>query len=767
MSEMMEQIDPLEIKLLEYEQKYPEELRKALKDVTDDLDKEQKPIRELHIIEWKKHDYYWNNLQNIWWSVSAKDWRPYEEGIRGDDNLEDEDIGKVINIYRAYGESIIAALSSTIPGVRFAPDNADSPEDISTAKAYGKISDLIQVHNNASILIVKALFILFNQSFVACYNNSHTSPKFGMVKVPKIDVVDEEVTTNFCPNCGSELDEIETVDEGGEVFNLASCLTCSQIVQPEAETSIVPRLIETYEENPKSREILSVYGPLNVKLPFYISDFRNTPYIILEVDHQISLALAMFPHLEDKIKPSSAADSFDRWARQPTEAAGNDESDLVTFRQVWLRPWAYYMVKDKELRKHLQKSYPDGVYYLLINDTFAEAVAENMDDHWTVTQNPTSQYIHAAPMGRSLVDIQDMTNDMYNLTLRTILYGIPMTFVEANALDWDKFGQSSTEPGYVYPAKVQPGQNLSGMFHTVKTATLSKEVDTFDQRLLGAGQFVSGANAAIYGGTLSGGSETAKEYEMRRNQALQRLSLTWKMLNIWWKDLTYKACKEYANNLVGDESYAKRNGDSYINVWIKRSELQGKVGEVEAESSDQFPVSENQKRSMMMEFIANPSPIMQAILAHPENIGLVARLVGFGELYIPGNDQRNKQLVENLMLMNSEPTPTGQPQMNEAGIPILVNGMPQEIFKSSVPVEEIDNHQIHAETGQAFMVSDAGQYLKATNPAGYQNVLLHWQEHSQILQQQMIQQLAMENANGGDDGGATSSNEFRDKPAGK
>jgi len=740
-----------EIKLEEYELKYPEEIRKSLVDVTRDLDKEQQSIRETHLIEWKKLDYYWQNLQNIYWDVVARDWRPYEEGIRGaNPEFTEEDIGRVINVYRAYGESIIAGLSSTIPGVRFAPDNADNPDDISTAKAYGKIANLIQVHNNASILIVKALFTLFNQGFVACYNYNHTSPEFGTIKTPKTIEEEYEVEKNFCPNCGSEIEEVDTVEEEGQIFNVAMCPTCMEVVQPEPEIQTQKRLIETYEDCPKAREILEIYGPLNVKVPFYVSKLQNSPYLILETEHHYSLAVSLFPHLEDKIQLGTSADSsYERWARQPSEARDMDQSDLVTFRRVWLRPWAYYMIEDKGQREHLKKTYPNGVYYLLINETFAEAFEENMDDHWTITQNPTSMYIHAAPLGRMLVDIQDMTNDMYNLTLRTILYGIPMTFAEANAIDWDKFANSPSEPGNVYPAKVQPGQNLSGMFHTVKTATLSKEVDTFDQRLLGAGQFVSGAFPSIYGGTLEGGSGTYKEYESSRNQALQRLSLIWKMLNIWWKDSAFKACKEYANNLVGDESYAKRTGESYINVWIKKAELQGKVGEVEAESSDQFPITENQKRTTMMEFIANPSPVMQAIISHPENIGLVARLVGFGELYIPGNDQRNKQLVENLMLMNSEPIPTAELQMDELGQPVLDEmGQPQMVLQSSIPIEPVDNDEIHSETSQAFIISDAGQYLKATNPTGYQNIFLHWQAHQQNIamkaEQQMLQQLEME-----------------------
>lgn len=753
---------PEELALAKYEEEYPEELKKALVDVTSNLEKQQKTIRQSNIMEWKQLDFYWQGLQNIFFSKSARDWRPYEEGIAtGEVDLNENDIGRIINVYRSYGESIIAGLSASLPGVRFSPDNADNPDDISTAKAYGKIANLIHVHNNSSVLFVKALFTLFNQSFVALYNYHDISPEYGTIKTPQNIVIHEQVENSYCPNCGTGLNEapIQDHEYEGELFQSAACPTCAQDVIPDRETETQPKTIETYVDSSKGRVILEVYGPMNVQVPFYVSSLKNAPYLILETEHHISLARGLFPHLAARIKGENAYSSYERWARQPSEAFDTQETDLVTFRRVWLRPWAYYMIKDDEMRKDMQSRYPSGVYFLLLNNLFAEAVEENIDDHWTISESPTSMYIHAAPLGRPLRDIQDMTNDMYNLTLRTILYGIPMTFAESNAIDWDKFSESPSEPGMVYPAKVMPGQNLDGMFHTVKTASLSREVDSFGERLTGAGQFVSGAFPSIYGGALQGGSGTYKEYESSRNQALQRLSLIWKMLNIWWKDGTFKACKEYARNVTTDESYAKRNGkDSFINIWIKRAELQGKVGEVEAESSDQFPISEMQRRDLIINLLSSPAQAVQqffsTIIAHPENIGSVTRLLGFGELYIPGDDQRNWQLIEDLQLMVSEPVQTGQIQMDQNGQPQFdQNGQPVMVMQSSVPIQKIDDDSIHSETSKAFMVSEAGYYLKENNPTGYQNVMLHYQEHQQRLQmkqqQEMMQQQLMESQNAG------------------
>lgn len=741
--------DAEKLALEAYEATYPPELRKCLVDLVCELEIEQKIIRQPNIQEWKYLDYLWQGLQNIWWNREIQDYRPYAEGLSGTD-LEDSDIGKVINVYKAYGDSIIAGLSASLPGVRFAPDNADNPDDISTAKAYDKIANLIGVHNNASVLLVKTLFILFNQSFAACYNYRHVSPEFGTVKTPKQVAEKIQVQHSYCSNCGSDISGEPLVEDEGQLTDIINCPICFLSVIPELTLEDEERIITTYVDTPKGREILEIYGPMNVQVPFYIDNLKNSPYLILETEHHLSLARAMFPHLISKLTGTSSYSSYERWARQPSEVYQATDIDLVTFRRVWLRPWAYYMIDDAEKRAHLQDNYPNGVYFLLLNDVFAEACEENIDDHWTITQSPTSNYIHAAPIGRPLKDIQEMTNDMYNLTLRTILYGIPMTFVDANVIDWDKFASTPSEPGMVYPAKTQPGQNLDGSFHTVKTAVLSKEVDTFTDRLNGAGQFVSGAFPSIFGGVIQGGSGTYKEYEASRTQALQRLSLIWKMVNIFWKDAITKSCKEYARNLATDESYVKRTGDSFVNVWIRKAEMQGKIGETEAESSDQFPVSEIQKRGLILELLMSPSQVVQqffsGVLAHPENIGAVTRQIGMGQLYIPGDDQRNKQLQENMLLMRTEPMMTG-----------MIDPMTmQPAMTSSVPIEAIDDNNIHAEVIKALLVSDQGQYIKETNPAAYQNLMLHYNEHQMAIQAAMMQQLAMENVNAGRDGDSKS-----------
>jgi hypothetical protein len=115
---------------------------------------------------------------------------------------------------------------------------------------------------------------------------------------------------------------------------------------------------------------------------------------------------------------------------------------------------------------------------------------------------------------------------------------------------------------------------------------------------------------------------------------------------------------------------------------------------------------------------------------HPENSGQVASLIGFGEFYIPGDDDRSKQLNEISELLIAQPIPTGMDPMTG-----------QIQFQPTVmPDMDVDNHPIHIQTIKAFLVSETGQQVKRENPMGYQNCLAHLKAHEMGAMMQMMKE---------------------------
>ena len=705
------------------EQGLSKEAQDALMRLVDDYEREDDESRAAYLREWKLMEHFWNDNQHNVWSEIAQDWRPIES-YGADDDLDLEGFEpKTVNIYKAHGESVIAAMSTGVPVVRFFPDDADSQDDIATAKVYSHASELIQRRNKAFLILIKVLYTLWNQGFAGAYNFSRKEPKLGTVVQPLVGMMKNKKKDVYCENCATDLPDVPS----------AQCPNCDYIGPPVVDEyeEEIPGVVGQ-EEHVRINEEIRVYSPLFFRIPYRATAQDECSYLTLDTEQDagsvINTFLETIPDIRDKIQPTTDDTKYDRWARNLTNQISLP--NLVTVRQRWVRNWALHNIGDEAARNELLQKFPNGVYFIQAGEEFLVAVDENLDDHWTITINPTSPHIVTKASGASLKQIQEMTNELVTMTLDNIEHGTPMTFMDSEILNIRKFKDSRTAPGMVYPVKVPPGSNLSNYVHETRPATLSEEVRHFEEGLREYGQFVSGAFPSIYGGVIAGGSGTAKEYEQSRAQALQRLQITWRTVNEFWVELISKATKDYLQNLTYDERFVKPQGNSgFINVWIRKSDITGKIGEVIPESSESFPLSSAQKRDVLMSFLQMKNPMLEAALFHPENVSLLAQTVGFPDIYIPGDDDRSKQLNELAELLAGQPVPSMDPA---SGQPIM---MP-----SVMPDTEVDNHPVHMQTIQAFAVSEVGQQVMKENPMGYQNMIAHFKMHEQAMMISNIKQ---------------------------
>jgi hypothetical protein len=699
---------------------------RALLQLAQDYDKREEFVRQAKVLEYRRNHSYWNSVQYLALDMVAREWKTPQD-IANSDPQADIDpalYAKVVNIYRAHGEILIGALTSGVPTVRFFPRDADEQEDVAAAKAYTKLAELLQRYNKARLLLMKALFLLYNEGMVAAYNENKADFRFGKIKTPEYSEKEMVERTYNCPECMAEL--------GGEMLENAQafakspmCPTCGVPgIYEDAPTTQKVQTGVTIE--PKNRECIEVYGPMNVKIPYWVKDQFSTPHLTLETEEPVGMMREIYPELADKIEGSEYADAFERELRVPTAYRNDFPRNLCTVQRIWFRPWAFNDIGriDDEAVTQLKAQYPDGCYVVIINKTLvAEIVADKLDDHWTLSENPLSETIHAEPLGNVIIPVQDITNELTNLTLETIEFGIPEVFADPHVLDFDSFQREEARPGQVSPATRPTGQNLASGFHEIKTASLSREVEFFHERIFEMGQFVLGSYPSIYGGAQDKSGGTAREYEISKASALQRLSSTWYIVQEWWNKVIAKSVKSFVQNMREDEQFTKSAGSNFVNVWIRRSELVGEIAEVDPEISEAFPISWAQKRDIFLDLIRMQNEDIGNILRHPENAGNVAAYLGVPELYIPGDDDRNKQLYEIARLIQQEP---------QVGMPTPFN--PSGLY-SSVPVDpDLDNHLIEVETCAAWLKSEVGLDAKENNPAGYANVLAHFKEHKFFLQ---------------------------------
>jgi len=739
------------------EKELSDDVKRQLKFIVDHFDDEDRAVRDRQIRQWRRLKLLWENIQHTYYSEVAHDWRIPESERAG----EESDQGfydKPVNIYRAYLESIIAALSVTVPPVTCYPDDADNPLDIVTAKAGDKIAALIFKHNDASLLWLHALFVFCTEGMTACYSYAKEDEKYGTYEEKKYEEDTQLQETPICPMCQTEMadpsivsaqeDKFQPGPEDAPVNNaidqgLEVCPNCAQQVIPDMRhsTIVMTRLVGI-TKRPKSRICLEVKGGLFVKVPVWARTQADCSYLIDSYETHFANVIERYPELHDKIsKGSNSYDLYEQWGRTSPQYRGEHPINNVTVRNCWFRPSAFNVLNEDEA-KELKKEYPDGVKVVVVNDQVAHACNEALDDYWTLTYNPLSDYIHFDPLGLLLTSVQDITNDLISLVLQTVEHGIPQTFADPKVLNFNAYRNSEVIPGGIYPATPKSGRALSEGFYEVKTATLSQEVLPFAQKIQEIGQMVSGALPSLFGGQMSG-SRTASEYSMSRSQALQRLQTTWKMLLSWWKNVFGKVIPLYIAEMKDDEKQVKKNEfGNFVNVFIRKSELEGKIGSVELEANENLPITWNQQKDAIMELFGMNNDALMETLLSPENIPYIKKAIGLTDYIIPGEDDRQKQYEEIELLINSEPIemPPDPMMMQQA----MMNGMPPPPPQRLPSIDadfDVDNHQLEGDICRRWLVGDAGRLCKMENPPGYENVLLHMKMHKDMDNEKQMQQM--------------------------
>lgn len=739
-----------------------DEICELLKTVAIHFDKEDRATRERQIRSWRRLKLYWNNFSLVYWSEKAQDYR-----LAGQDSSSDTDqeyYDKPVNVFKAFLETIIAALSIQIPAISCVPDDAENPLDMLTAKAGDKISELVYKHNDVMFLWLHALYIYCTEGLIACHSYSEEKKEYGTYEKPKYK--DEEIQAFVCPSCGARVpdelfssNEENKFDPNDEDAPLDSeleqegpvCLECANALDPQLQKTklTVPRLVGTTSE-PKSRVKLDVYGGLYVKVANYAKKQADTPYLIFSYETHYVNALECHPELRDKFPTGGWSnmgvnDPYEQYGRLNIQYRGEFPDENVTVKNCWLRCSAFNILPVEDYKK-LKKRFPDGVKFVMVNDIPADYEAECLDDHWTLTQNPMSDFLTHDPLGELLTNLQDITNDLISLTLQTIEQGISQTFADPAIVNFNAQRQIEAMPGTLTPTKpVSSSKNISEGFFSLQTASLSGEVFKFYQIIQELGQFVSGALPSIFGGSQgAGSSRTASEYAMSKGMALQRQQTPWRMMTIWWKTIFGKVIPLYIKGMVEDERIVEKDVQgNFINVFIRKAEVDGKIGSIELEPNDKLPITDEQQADIIMSLFQLNNQEITAALLDPDNIPYIAKVVRIPEFKLPGADDRQKQYEEIVELVNAAPIPPSPEEMQQYQIAQQESNQtgqvpppPQE--KPSVEIDvDVDNHVIEASICKSWLISAAGRLAKQENPNGYKNVLLHMKAHMAIVNQQM------------------------------
>lgn len=733
----------MEEKEVEKEDEIPEAIQKSLLAILEEIENEDETIRQRMVRECKQNELYWHGFQYIFWDERAQDYKIPTQDVMEEIASREETkfiYDYVVNVFKAHGLSIIAALSAEIPAVPFSPMDAESPEDTIAARKAEALGKIIQKSNKAKLIFYHALFLLYTNHFVAAYNSYERDEELGTVDIPKYEKKPTKVSPDnyACPN---EDCNFESEDE------LSECPHCGgELNFTEGETKNLPTKtgMETVE---KGMERIKIKGVLNVKIPTYAADQAGCGYLIDYTDQHYAWLRDNYDHIdEDKISAGSG-DDFEKSSRMPSFSGLYSDSytqNLRTLARVWLRPWMYNVLPKDEAAV-LHKRFPKGVYFAAIESSgyiFAEARKEKLDDHWTITKGDLSRTVHGDPIGKPLIPLQDLENMVTNLMVESLEHSVPSTWADPEIIDFETYSKQEVLPGSIYPAKTSltnPNRRMEDYFFTLKTSTLPKEGVDFDRMIETKSQFVVGAFPSIFGGPQTQGSKTLGEYQESRGYALQRLSIPYQLLFLWWSDTIYKSVKDYIKNMVADEKHTTTVQDGKFETvqLLQETFVLGKFNLLLAESATDLPISFSQKRTTLQQMIQLNSDVLNEFLFSPENRKVTLKFLGMEELTDLDSNQTMKQLMEIEELLKGEPVESEQPDP--------ITGQPMKT--STIPIEpEVDDSEIHIRVIRTFASSSSGQEHKKSNPAGYENMLLHAKEHKDYMMQQQLQQMQQESA---------------------
>ena len=341
----------------------------------------------------------------------------------------------------------------------------------------------------------------------------------------------------------------------------------------------------------------------------------------------------------------------------PLTEGGDFNINLITFQRTWLRPWAFFALEDKALRDELLELFPDGAYVAFAGDTYCEARSENMDDHWRVLHALPGDGSSGRPaLGDVLISVQERFNTLSNLQIETYEYGIPPIYADSEVLDFDSLARTRrrSRERTIRRERNRDSRWRRDFFNRQRRKCRRTWRSTRPNLMGPIAQFLTGAFPALFGGAMSG-NDTASGYSMARDQAMGRIGLVWRRMKFFHADIMLLAVDCFRRNRPHDvEVTLLGAGSAFESKWIRLADLKGNLFSY-PETDEQYPTLWSQQRAVLMQLLANPDPQMQAVLAHPENMALIKRLIGLEELVIPDEESRTKQYREIAQLVAEAP----------------------------------------------------------------------------------------------------------------
>jgi hypothetical protein len=715
-----------------------EDAEKALEAIVRDCAKRDMAARRIEVEEAWQARLFKRGHQHLLHKRGGGWTLPSVEGYKDAEWMQPLEL----NIYGAHCEILASALTRDIPQCRFEPFNPDYSPDVTAADKANAFKDIFARNNDLKAIQTQAASLMCTDGRVVFYTRYVLDgQRFGFSE----DESEAPPTSEF-DEITQDMQEAPSEDEG------------------EQQEEVVP---SSPARKPRGREVLSVFGKLETKVPIATDDLSEMMYVILSREVDVSVAKAMFPEIKDEIKVGTAGIGelqLDRMARvnsrlaiQSNLVSGSTLQKDVTLTHVWLRPSAFMDAQCTDaVRDELFAAFPEGCLSIWAGKQLCLARAECVDDHIYILQALPGTGQNREALCSKLISIQLRLNDWIELLGDYFVKTVPAKWVDSETIDVQALKNQSNIPGATHGFQRQPGVAVNELIFIEPTPTHQPSMPNFIGLFFNEyPQFLSGALPSLFGAESN--IETVGGMAIQRDQALGRLSTPWAALQAataaYYKQgvMCAAACREKQGQTQISEAVPGK-GTVTLNV----ADLKGNIY-CFPEAGNNFPESWIQRSSRMQMLLteAGSNPMTMKLLGYSKNLREVKDAIGLQSLEIPEAAAYEKQRAEFEYLLKGAPAPNpalmeAQQHFEQGAQKAQAQGQTEEFAKAApklqemiknIPPEvstvridtEVDNHVVEAEACLEWLTSIEGQkhkYGSIEEVSSYQNVRLHFLEHT-------------------------------------
>ena len=651
-----------------------------------------------------------------------------------------DDHNQETNIYLAFGDTIISALTAGTPSVRFEPDDPTNAADVKATENADGARKLIDRANNMIILQEDLARFLWTDGRGLAYTRYVIdAQRFGYEPEPEID---DELA--YLPELGGK-----GPDEDGLDPLLSS------------------------KGKPRGQETIEMFGALETKIPMQARCLEDCDYLLLSREFDITRMKTKYPNKADDLQPMQTPTANMEYARLARTSImtgmrpSNMTNDAMTYQTTetlgWIRPSFYQEVKKDNVAKYkwLLDRFPKGAMIAMVGKTVCEARNESMADHWTLFHARPGDGTHRPALGSPLIPLQEKLNDCMDYIHEAFMHLIPLKWVDSEAVDTEALSQLQAKPNQYVKMKRKPDKDLAGNIYVEPQIQIAEGLLVYIEKLFGEfAQFLCGAFPALFGGN-TGSNDTASGIASQRDQALGRIGLTWRNIKAGYAQIIRQAvmcAAEFRNSTMSGEVPAA--GGVKERISISPQDLKGNV-RCYPDTDENFPESWVAQRAVWTQLMAaaEKNPILGAIIATPRNLAIAKDKIGVPEVVIPAAASAMKQESETILLLEGATEENPKITAGKALIAqMLKDGTPPEDPKimtltqalsalppmvSSVPIdEELDDHAAEMAEMKTFANTPKGIEARTEKPEGWKNFKLHFTEHQQALAKQQAGQSA-------------------------